>query len=238
MLEHRINLTPNESIFKIYIIEDADQMTIQASNAFLKTLEEPPADTIIILTTSRPNSLLPTILSRCQQVPFQPIPKHIIEEVLLENSLLDHVEAKMYARIANGNLEKGLRLAEEGRIESREHTLDLLKIIIQQDDLNFLEFSSKYRTSKTQNILTEIISHLIIWISDISYYQNYPEDIINLDKTEMLQTLYQLNPNVDDYASECIDFLEDMIRRLEGHVNPQLVITEIYNKLCGYLHRN
>ncbi len=151
---------------------------------------------------------------------------------------MEHVEAKMYARIANGNLEKGLRLADEGRIESREHTLDLLKIIIKQDDLSFLEFSSKYRTSKTQNILTEIISHLIIWISDISYYQNYPEEIINLDKTVMLQTLYQLNPNIDDYASECIDFLEEMIRRLEGHVNPQLVITGIYNKLCGYLHRN
>ena len=173
-----------------------------------------------------------------QQIPFQPIPKHIIEEILLKNNLLENVEAKMYARISNGNLEKGLRLAEEGRIESRDQTLELLKIIINQDDLVFLEFSVKYRTSKTQNILTEIISHLIIWISDISYYQNYPEEIINLDKTEMLQTLYQLNPNVDDYASDFINFLEEMIRRLEGHVNPQLIITGIYNRMCEHLHGN
>lgn len=238
MLEHRISFSPNESVFKIYIIEDADQMTIQAANAFLKTLEEPPADAVIILTTSRPNSLLPTIVSRCQQIPFQPISKDIIEEELMGRNLLSQVEAKMYARIANGNLEKGLRLAEEGRLESREQTLELLKIIIRQDDLAFLDFSAKYRTAKTQNILIEIISHLIIWISDISYYQNYPEDIINLDKTEMLQTLYGLNPEIDDYASECLDFLEEMIRRLEGHVNPQLIITEIYNYLTGILHRS
>ena len=235
MLEHRIQLTPNEGIFKVCIIEDADQMNTKAANVFLKTLEEPPADTVIILTTSRPNSLLPTILSRCQQIPFQPVPKQIIEETLLENNLLENVEAKMYARIANGNLEKGLRLAEEGKIESRDQTLELLKIIISRDDLAFLEFSVKYRTSKTQNILSEIISHLIIWISDISYYQNYPEEIINLDKTEMLQKLYQLNPNVDDYALDFINFLEEMIRRLEGHVNPQLIITEIYNRLCKNL---
>lgn len=236
MLEHRINLSPNESIFKIYIIEDADQMTIQAANAFLKTLEEPPTDTVIILTTSKPTSLLPTILSRCQQIPFQPIPKQIIEEMLLESNSLDAVEAKMYARISNGNLEKGLRLASEGRIESRQQTLELLKIIIDMNDIAFLDFSARYKSSKTQNILTEIISHLIIWISDISYYQNNPEEIINLDKTEMLQTLYQMNSNVDEYALDFINFLEDMIRRLEGHVNPQLVITEIYNRLIQHLH--
>ena len=67
MLEHRIRLSPNEAIKKVYIIEQADKMTNQAANAFLKTLEEPPADTVIILTSSKPSALLPTILSRCQK---------------------------------------------------------------------------------------------------------------------------------------------------------------------------
>ena len=76
MLEHRINLSANEARKKIYIIEHADMMNRQAANAFLKTLEEPPIDTVIILTTSKMHSLLPTILSRCQKVPFNLIPSN------------------------------------------------------------------------------------------------------------------------------------------------------------------
>ncbi|MDO9576521.1 MAG: hypothetical protein Q7J16_01415 [Candidatus Cloacimonadales bacterium] len=237
MLEHRINLTPNEGIFKIYIIEDADQMTTQASNAFLKTLEEPPADTIIILTTSKPNSLLPTIISRCQQIPFRSIPKHVIEQRFAENRFLDEVEAKIYARIANGSMAKALCLAEEGRLQSRDQTIDLLKMVINGNDVGFIDFSMQFRSAKSQSTLVEIISHLIIWISDISYFQNYPQEIINMDKTDMLETLYRLNPAVDEYASAFVVFLEEMLQRLDGHVNQQLIIIEIFNRLIKIFQR-
>lgn len=236
-LEHKISLSPNEGNFKVYIIEDAHEMTIQAANAFLKTLEEPPSDTVIILTTSKPNSLLPTILSRCQQIPFRSIPKRIIETKLSENPNLDDVEAKMYARIANGSLEKALRLADEGRIQSREKTLELIKMVLARDDLKFMEFAAAYRTSKSSNILSEIISHLIIWITDISYFQNYPDEIINLDKPDLLEALYELNPNIDDYATDFIEYLEKMQKKIEGHVNPELIIINIYNKLCDLFHK-
>jgi DNA polymerase-3 subunit delta' len=230
MLEHRINLSPNEGIFKIYIIEDADQMTTQAANAFLKTLEEPPTDTILILTTSRPNSLLPTIISRCQQVPFRSLPRYLIEKKLAENEPLEDVEVKIYARIANGSMAKALCLAEEGRLQSRDQAIEFLKMVMTKNDVAFIDYSSQFRSSKTQSILSEIISHLMIWISDISYFKNYPQEIINLDKTELLETLYRLNPNVDEYASEMTSFMEEMLQKLEGHVNQQLIIVEIYNR--------
>jgi DNA polymerase III subunit delta' len=231
MLEHRINLTPNEGKFKIYIVEDADQMNIKAANAFLKTLEEPPLDTIIILTTSRLNSLLPTIISRCQQVPFRAIPRYVIEQKFEEHDFSDEVEAKIYARIANGSMEKALCLAEEGKLQSRDQTIDLLKMVISGNDVGFIDVSMKFRSNKSQSSLTEIIAHLIIWISDISYFQNYPQEIVNMDKTDLLETLYQMNPAVDEYATEFISFLEEMLHRLEGHVNQQLISIEIYNRL-------
>lgn len=230
MLEHRINLSPNEGKYKIYIIEDADQMTTQASNAFLKTLEEPPTDTILILTTSRPNSLLPTIISRCQQVPFRSLPRQSIEKKLAENKFLEDVEAKIYARIANGSMAKALCLAEEGSLQSREIAIELLKMIVNRNDAAFIDFSSQFRSSKTQSTLTEIISHLMIWISDLSYFRNYPEEIINLDKTDLLEAIYRLNPNVDEYASDITFFLEEMLQKIEGHVNQQLIIVEVYNR--------
>lgn len=230
MLEHRIYLTPHEANYKIFIIENAELMTVQAANAFLKTLEEPPNDSIIILTTSKPNSLLPTILSRCQKIQFAAISRHLIEKELEKNKFLEKFEIKMYARIANGNMEKALRLIDEGRIESREKTIEFLKFLLSGNDLHFIEFVKKYKTSKTQTQLVEIISHLIIWLADISYFKYCQEEIVNLDKTELIESLYNKNQNVEEYVSNLTEFLEKMLRRLEGHVNPQLIFTEIYNE--------
>ena len=137
MLEHRIRLSPNEANKKIYIIENADQMTIQAANAFLKTLEEPPADTIIILTSSKPNSLLPTILSRCQKISFHPINSNIIEQELLETRNISQIQAKLFSKIAGGSMAKALCLSENDDSDIRESTLNLIKIIYEQDDLKF-----------------------------------------------------------------------------------------------------
>ncbi len=230
MLEHRIQLSPNEGNYKICIIEHADAMTIQAANAFLKTLEEPPEDTIIILTTSKPNSLLPTIISRCQQLPFYPITRNKIEEELLGFETLEIFEAKMLARVSSGNMEKALRLMESGKIEIREQTLQFIDFVLNNNDLKFIELSNQFRTSKNLTKLQEIISQLIIWLSDIAYYKHQQSEITNLDKTEILEALFERNQEVEDYAPELINFMEEMLLRLNGHVNPQLVIIEIYNR--------
>jgi len=230
MLEHRIQLSPNEGNFKVCIIEHADTMTTQAANAFLKTLEEPPEDTIIILTTSKRNSLLPTIISRCQQLPFYPIPKSKIEEELTESQAIEIFKAKMLARIANGNMEKALRLMEDDDVETRDQTLQFLKFVINGDDLKFLELSNQFRTSANLTKLQEMISQLIIWVSDLAYFKHKQSEITNLDQTEILEALYTKGPEVEEYAPQLINFMEEMLQKLTGHVNPQLVITEIYNR--------
>lgn len=230
MLEHRILLSPNEGNFKICIIEHADTMTTQAANAFLKTLEEPPEDTIIILTTAKRNLLLPTIISRCQQLQFYPVPRSKIEEELSESQAIEIFKTKMLARIANGNMEKALRLMEDDDVETREQTLRFLKFVVNGDDLKFLELSNQFRTSANLTKLQEMISQLIIWISDLAYYKHKQSEITNLDQTEILEELYTKGPHVEEYAPQLINFMEEMLQKLAGHVNPQLVIIEIYNR--------
>src|SRR5260370_38093215 len=72
-LEPEANFRPFEGAARIFIVEDADTMNDQAANALLKTLEEPPPTSHLILTTSNPTALLPTIRSRCQSIRFAPI---------------------------------------------------------------------------------------------------------------------------------------------------------------------
>ncbi|MCK4956581.1 MAG: hypothetical protein KAS49_03025, partial [Candidatus Cloacimonetes bacterium] len=238
MLEHRIRLSPNEAIKKVYIIEQADKMTNQAANAFLKTLEEPPADTVIILTSSKPSALLPTILSRCQKIPFQSISAKIIEQELLRTRNISQVQARLYSKIANGNMAKAFRLAEENSLDTRESMLAFVNIIKEKNDIKFLEFCTKFGNKKSQAQLAEIISQLIIWICDISYLIHYPDALVNLDQEEMLRNMYNLNPHIDNQTPEIIEFLDTMLAKLDGHVNPQLILIGVYNKFINAFHNN
>src|SRR5256714_13721499 len=81
-LEREANFRPFEGAARVFIVEDAEYMNEQAANALLKTLEEPPSTTHLILTTSNPNALLATIRSRCQMIRFAPIPALDIAEFL------------------------------------------------------------------------------------------------------------------------------------------------------------
>lgn len=115
------NLKSNLGHGKVFLIEQADTMTAAAQNALLKTLEEPAGQTLIILLTDQPASLLPTIRSRCQLIPFAPLPADVIKQQLAARNI-DPALAANAARWAEGSLGSALRwieddlLANAGRI--------------------------------------------------------------------------------------------------------------------------
>lgn len=80
----RLGAMPAKKTKRVVLILEADRMTDEAANSFLKTLEEPPLDTVFVLTSSRPNHLLPTIRSRCQIVPFSYLSDDQIKEIIFE----------------------------------------------------------------------------------------------------------------------------------------------------------
>jgi len=96
---------PMLSTWKIFIIRDAQALVPQAQNALLKTLEAPPQNTVVILTVSKKNSLLATILSRCCPVEFGPLPRSVIQD-LLQARGADPEQARKLAALARGSLEK------------------------------------------------------------------------------------------------------------------------------------
>src|SRR6266487_1969275 len=103
-LEREANFRPFEGTARVFIIEDADYMNDQASNALLKTLEEPQPSSHLILTTSNPTALLPTIRSRCQVIRFAPIPHQQIEKFLIEKESMSAADAVLLARTSQGSI--------------------------------------------------------------------------------------------------------------------------------------
>ncbi len=230
MLIHRLSLSPNEARYKICLIESVDMMNNSTANAFLKTLEEPPRDTIILLTSSRPDFLLPTILSRCQKIPFNPLSVNDIQTELLEEHGVEASQARLIARIANGNMERSLQLMEEGDTEVREQVNRLKEIISTQDDLAFFDFLAENK-GNSPDWLAKIIIHLQIALADLAFFQYDPEFIVNIDRTNIIEAMYHKYPEISEKALDQVRFLEECQKKLKGNVNQQLIMIEIYNKL-------
>lgn len=96
------SMSTSDSRTRVFIISGADAMNDASANTLLKTLEEPPGDTMFILTTSRREALLPTILSRCQLVRFDPLTEEEITSALVGRGHMDAARAALLARLAGG----------------------------------------------------------------------------------------------------------------------------------------
>jgi DNA polymerase-3 subunit delta' len=101
-------LKPFEGAKKTLIVDGVDRMNTASSNAFLKTLEEPPGDALIILITALPQSLLPTIRSRCQEIRFQPLSRQTLAQALKRKRGLSDADAWFVAALAQGSMGRGL----------------------------------------------------------------------------------------------------------------------------------
>lgn len=232
MLIHRISRSANEARYKICIVESVDLMNNNTANAFLKTLEEPPADTIMLLTTSRPDYLLPTILSRCRKVPFLPLSVQNIQMLLLEEHGVEATEARIFARLANGNMEKALQLMQKGNTESRSDANYLKELIVARDDIKFMEFLGEIK-NHAPSWMQEIIIHLQISLADLAFFQHNQEFLVNIDRTNLIEKMYHKYPDIDEKVWEEIRFLENCQKKLKGNVNQHLIMIEIYNHLCN-----
>ncbi len=122
-LRDRVRFAPTQLDTKVYIIDEAHQITGAAANAFLKTLEEPPGHSVFILATTDPEELLPTIVSRCQRYEFRRIDADSMRQRLLsvadaEQIAIDEEALALIARQATGSLRDGLGLLERLAVQA------------------------------------------------------------------------------------------------------------------------
>lgn len=113
--------------WKIFILEESDTMSEKAGNSLLKTLEEPPGKTLIILITSRPEKLFATIRSRCQIINFKPWSPDLMKTFLKERSGLEKEEAEVLHHISGGRPGRALKIIEEGFFPTRRFILETLR---------------------------------------------------------------------------------------------------------------
>lgn len=230
-VQNRLTSSKNEAKRRICIIEDADRMNVNTANAFLKTLEEPPNDTVIILTTSKQNILLPTILSRCQRVPFNNLTATTIEEILKDNFKVDRVKAKSFAKIAYGNAEKAIQLISEDTDTGRNIALKLFEFALKNEDLEFLTFLSQLKDIRQKKILASIYSNIVILLADLIYMQENRELIVNIDSIPLLEKIMEHKTITAIDIHALINETKELPRMIELNVNSNLIVIYLLNKI-------
>ena len=125
-LNRSLSFAPVSAKHRVCVVQQAEAMTGEAANSFLKTLEEPPPGNILILNAREPLDLLPTIVSRCQRIPFQPLPVQAMTDWLVKEKDIDGQRAAIAAKGSSGSLGSALRMCEEVFFKMRKEWLSVL----------------------------------------------------------------------------------------------------------------
>ncbi len=216
-----IVIKPFASLHKIYIIHDASGMTPQAQNALLKTLEEPPAYAVLILTAENADAFLPTIRSRCVMISMQPVSDRAVADYLIRDMNMSEPQAEIYAALARGNIGRASEIASSGEFaEILGASLAYLSRSKEASAKQRAEFIRKICTNKRD--LTEYLDIFTLWFRDTLYLKatNEPDGLIFREEHRQIQK----RGSVSSYEGiqNILNAIEKTRSRIAANVNPEL----------------
>lgn len=165
-----MGIKPYQGPYKVYLINEGEKMTVQAQNALLKTLEEPPEYGVIIILTNSVESLLPTILSRCVVLNMRPVQDERVKRYLMETLQIPDYKAEVCTAFARGNIGRAKLLASSEEFEKvREEAVTLLKYINEMEISEIVTAIKKI--TEYQFDVSDYLDILSIWYRDILMFK-------------------------------------------------------------------
>lgn len=195
-IEGAMSLKPYEGRTKAFTIDGADKMTEEAANSLLKTLEEPPKETVIILLASNMFKLQPTIVSRCQKVLFRPLDERVIAKELMDRYGLDDKKAMCVSRFSEGRLGRAIEILEGEALARRNRVVDEFLTPKQ------LGYEDMWLYGEPREKVNEALNALAVYFRDLL--------VFNLSKDQGLLV------NLDKAADISRDAAKYSVERLEG----------------------
>lgn len=216
--------------YKLCVIDDAEKMNISAQNGLLKTLEEPTPDTVIILVTAQPYLLLPTILSRCQHLQFQPLTPAAAAALVREKHAVDERTASLMVTLTGGSPGKALELETDFLRELIESWVDRLSTPSSRGkDPDLFALGEAFSRHKER--LQIRLNFLRLWFRDMILYRVYedPERLLYRDQAEAI-ALHSHRWSLE-HLVQALCWIEDHHQAIEHNVNAQLSLEALFIKL-------
>jgi DNA polymerase-3 subunit delta' len=233
-LEKEVNFRPSDGPARFFIVDNADQMNEAAANALLKTLEEPPATSYLFLITSRPDSLLPTIRSRCQTIRFAPLSPQEIEGYLVGERAMQHHEAALAARLARGSIGRAVHLNVVQFKTQRERMFDVVKNAVSTGDrAALLKISEELNDAKNKDSFAQNIDILESLIHDV-WSVAISDDTSRLVNTDLNADIQQLASDASPQSlTEWLRLIEEMRLNFTVNINRKIAADALFVTMAG-----
>lgn len=218
-----VQIKPYSSAHKVYIVDEAEKMTVQAQNALLKTLEEPPAYVVILLLTTRSDSFLPTILSRCITLKLKPLYDEVIRNYLMEKRNVEKSQADICTAFARGNLGKAISLSTSSEFAlMRGSVMSLLKNIRTMDIAVIIERVKQWKEDKLD--IGECLDFMQLWYRDVLMFKATQDTNGFIFKEEYRYIREIASKSSFQGIQEILDAIEKAKQRLDANVNFELTM--------------
>jgi DNA polymerase-3 subunit delta' len=240
-LRRRAHVRPSMAQAQIFIIADAEYLVPQeaspeAANALLKLLEEPPAGSRFILTSSEPGRLLPTIRSRAVPLHLAPLPPDVVAEFLQRHAGVDERTARWAAVLGQGSIGRALGFLPEGdepgRLESqRREALGLVEAALADGRSAGYALALSYSPSGARS-LVELFAFVEEWLRDLAAISSGAEDrVLSQDGLPHLRQLAAAKGVDPSAVAASLPALEEARELARGNINPQLVVSGLVRRL-------
>lgn len=230
-----VQIRPYNGKYKIYIIPEAEKLTVQAQNAILKTIEEPPEYAIILLLTTNEQSFLDTIRSRCVLLQLKPVPDEQVKAYLMEHLQIPDYEADICAAFAQGNIGKAIRLASSEDFNSiKGSAMRLVRNAGKMEISEIIEYVKEVQEYKVS--IEDYLDILALWYRDMVYFKA-TRDIDGIIFKDEIRTIRE-TVRVCSYegVEEVMRAIETAKARLAANVNFDLTMELLFLVIKENIH--
>ena len=218
-----IGIKPYSSKYKIYIVDEAEKMNVQAQNALLKTIEEPPAYAVILLLTTNADTFLPTILSRCVTLNIKVVPDEKIKKFLMKEYQIPDYQADVCVAFAQGNVGKAIQLAVSS--DFNELKAAVLQLMKRLDDIEIYEMGAAIKQINEYKLtINDYFDLMMIWYRDILLFKATGDVNGLIFKDEVYDIKRQAEKSSYRGIENILEALHKAQIRLNANVNFDLVI--------------
>lgn len=218
-----MQIKPYSSPRKIYIIDEAEKMTVQAQNTLLKTIEEPPSYGMILLLTTNAESFLPTILSRCVVLDLKPTDDRTIKKYLMEKVKIPDYKAEICVAFAQGNVGKAIKLAHSERFEEmKSHVIRSLRAIGTMELSDLLAVQKELNDYKID--IYDYLDLSLVWFRDVLLFKVTHDANVLAFRDEVSALQRQANKSSYEGLEIIIQAIDKAKTRLKANVNFELTM--------------
>ncbi|MBR5407741.1 MAG: DNA polymerase III subunit [Lachnospiraceae bacterium] len=218
-----VYVRPYSCRWKIYIINDAEKLSVQAQNALLKTLEEPPEYVVILLLTSNISTLLPTIISRSIVLNMRPVDDKTVRKYLMERIHIPDYQADICVAFARGNIGKAKHLATSEDFDNIKN--EAVRVLKYADEMDINEFVSAVNQISAYKVnIDDYMDILLIWYRDVLLLKATNDVDSLVFKDEVRSIRERAGRSSYEGIEKIIETIDKTKARLKANVNFELAM--------------